>query len=93
MYSLQINSIFQGPMIILTTMVLPWWDSISLCFAVKFDMILQSKQSSQNYYFSFSVLLADIYILHFTLRKVCKSMESTSTSLVGFLLMSGNSVN
>lgn len=82
MCSLQINSVFQGPMIILTTMVLPWWDNISLCFAVGFDMILQFKQSSQNYYFNFFVLLADIYILYFTLGKVCKSTMSTSTSLL-----------
>lgn len=72
---LQINMIFQGPMITLTIMVLPWWDVLSLCFALGFGMILQFKQSSQSYYFKFSVLFADIYILYLTVGKVCTSIK------------------
>lgn len=82
-YFLQIHMIFQGPMITLTIMVLPWWDTLSLCFAVGFGMIPQFKQSSQSYYFKFSAVFSDIYIfiysyiciLYLTVGQVCKSIK------------------
>lgn len=73
--SLQINLIFQGPMITLTIMVLPWWDNLRFRFSVGFGMIFQFQQSSQRYYFdSFQTF---IYSTLHLLGQACENIKHT----------------